>query len=326
MGRGGRRRDPVVVSEDWFRLVGTTGRRPSWAVFAPPLPISPAGRPPFRHGESTGSLGRNHRETAIVGGLRAAAADQPRRAPPPSPMAPAVPGRARRRRRDHNDEPAMIAPMMAPIVSPRRNDAVDRSSSPAVTSAAPRVRGSRPSTRSRSRSRPRSTPPAGGSRRSTRTSNPRRSASASPAQAPRIAASDDDRQAPAGAAPDEHEERGVEDPDEDGQDERRAEAHRPTPHATRPPIEDGERLIAIGGWDGRSARHRARRRRRTGRRPGRAPRPRPARPSRPSSARRAPARSATPAARWPRSASHDGGSGPRRGTPRRRPAHRPRRR
>ena len=45
---------------------------------------------------------------------------------------------------------------------------------------------------------------------------------------------DDDGQAPAGVAPDEHEERCVEDADEDAEDEGGADAHEPAPTATGP--------------------------------------------------------------------------------------------
>ena len=95
-------------------------------------------------------------------------------------------GRRLRHQRDHSDEPAMIAPRIAPSVRPRRNEEVARSSPGSLTCGAPTGRGWPLPTRSRSRSRPRSRRQAGGSRRSSGDRQPSRSARASPAQAPRI--------------------------------------------------------------------------------------------------------------------------------------------
>ena len=126
----------------------------------------------------------------------------------------------------------------------------------------------------------------------------------------------DDRQPAARAAADEHVDRSVEDADEDGQDDRRFDAHTPEPTSSA----DAARPVGLiePAPVARSGRRRGRRRRRTARPPGRARRPRPGCPSRRSSDAAAGSGARSNGRR--RSASPDAGSGPRPGTRRRRGA------
>ena len=139
-----------------------------------------------------------------------------------------------------------------------RQAAQERRGRPVVVAArscavAPTGRGSRPPTRSPIPIQATTEAASRWKSPIVRRSNPSRSARASPAHAPRIDASDDDRQPPAGAAPDEHEQRRVEDADEDGQDERRIEAHAPRRRRSsrrRCPVGDGDAGADLTGATG----------------------------------------------------------------------------
>ena len=186
-------------------------------------------------------------------------------------------------------------------------------------------RGSRRSTRTRSRSRPHRRPRPAWKSPSREEVDPSRAPSASPAQAPRNAAISEQRQLAAGGATDQHVEGEV----------WKIPTSSARMGAGRSPSEyevadsAGAARPSSGGADHRlgpadPAATQRRRRRRRARPPGRAPPPRPA--SSVSTIQRPPAgrlaRRRRPDGRRDR-ASRGGGSGPRPGTGRRRPAHRP---
>ena len=191
---------------------------------------------------------------------------------------------SRRCRRDQSDEPATIAPMMAPIVRPRRNEAVERPSSRSLMSCLSKDRGWRRPRRRRSRATPPIEAPTRWKSPIITTVEGRGGRRARRRPTPQDRREDDDRQPAAGAAPDEHEERGVEDAGEDGEDERRVEAHTPEPTSSpaaatscAPRKRAGVRASVVSTTTGRAIRPppRTTSPRRRGRPPARARRPRP---------------------------------------------------